>query len=98
MRRAVRFIRPPEQEMLEAAKYYELQAPGLGVDFLARVASAVQDIAEDPECWPSIHYQIRRRLIHRFPYGLLYRIDPEEIVILATMHLHRHPDYWAGRL
>jgi hypothetical protein len=45
-----------------------------------------------------IRNNIRRRLIHRFPYALLYRIDPEEVIIQATMHLHRHPDYWIDRL
>jgi len=95
--KAVRFLRPAEMEMLDAARYYEQQAPGLGVDFLEKIDSAVRDIGEDPERWPVLRLQIRRRLIHRFPYGLLYRVDPDEIIILAIMHLHRHPDYWIGR-
>jgi plasmid stabilization system protein ParE len=95
--KAVRFLIPAETEMLEAARYYEQQAPGLGVDFLDKIDSAVRDIGEDPERWPVLRLQIRRRLIHRFPYGLLYRVDPDEIIILAIMHLHRHPDYWIGR-
>lgn len=95
--KAVRFLGPAELEMLDAARYYELQAPGLGVDFLEKIDSAVRDIGEDPERWPVLRLQIHRRLVHRFPYGLLYRVDPDEIIILATMHLHRHPDYWIGR-
>jgi hypothetical protein len=35
--------------------------------------------------------------VHRFPYGLLYRVDPEEVIVLAVAHLHRHPTYWVGR-
>ncbi len=96
--KTVRFLSPAELEMLEAARYYELQAPGLGDDFLDRIESAIQDIGMNPGRWPVIRYNIRRRLIHRFPYGLLYRNDPHEAVILATMHLRRHPDYWLGRL
>ena len=95
--KTVRFLRPAELEMLDAARYYELQALGLGMDFLEKIDSAVHDIGEDPERWPVLRLQIRRRLIHRFPYGLLYRVDPDEIIILAIMHLHRHPDYWIGR-
>ena len=93
----VRFLRPAELEMLDAARYYEIQSPGLGVDFLDKIGSAVQDITMHPERWPVVRFNIRRRLIHRFPYALLYRVDPEEIVIQATMHLHRHPDYWINR-
>jgi toxin ParE1/3/4 len=95
--KAVRFLRPAELEMLDAAHYYELQAAGLGLDFLDKIDFAIQDITDDPMRWPVIRPHIRRRLIHRFPYGLIYRIDPDEVLILATMHLHRHPDYWIDR-
>lgn len=95
--KTVRFLRPAELEMLDAARYYELQAPGLGDDFLDKIDSAVRDIGMYPERWPVIRCNIRRRLVHRFPYALLYRVDPEEVVIQATMHLHRHPDYWINR-
>ena len=93
----VRFLRPAELEMLAAAKYYELQTPGLGGDFLDKIDSAVQDIGMHPERWPIVRTNVRRRLIHRFPYALLYRVDPGEVVIQATMHLHRHPDCWINR-
>ncbi len=93
----IRFLRPAELEMIEAARYYELQAPGLGNDFLDRIDAAVQDIGEHPERWPVIQSNIRRRLVHRFPYALLYRIDSDEIVVQATMHLRRRPAYWQER-
>ncbi len=93
----VRMVQPAEQEMLDAAAYYELQVSGLGQDFLAKIASAVTDIAENPERWPVIRLNVRRRLVHRFPYGMLYRVDPDEVVVLAVAHLHRHPAYWVGR-
>lgn len=96
--KTVRFLRPAEIEMLDAARYYDLQASGLGDDFLDKIDSALQDIAAHPERWPVIRFNIRRRLIHRFPYSLLYRVDPDEVVVLAIMHLRRHPDYWLNRL
>jgi len=83
--------------MLDAAKYYELQATGLGDDFLDKIDAAIQDIGANPERWPIVRANVRRRLVHRFPYALLYRVDPNEIVIQATMHLHRRPDYWIDR-
>jgi plasmid stabilization system protein ParE len=93
----VRLLRPAELEMLEAARYYELQASGLGADFLDKIESAMRDIGAHPERWPLVRFNIRRRLIHRFPYCLLYRVDPDEVIVLATMHLHRHPGYWLDR-
>jgi len=95
--KTVRMVRPAEQEMFDAAAYYELQVSGLGQDFLTKVASAVADIAENAERWPVVRLNVRRRLVHRFPYGLLYRVDPDEVVVLAVAHLHRHPTYWVER-
>lgn len=83
--------------MFDAARYYELQAPGLGQDFLNKVESALQDLIHSPERWPVVQEDIRRRMIRRFPYSLLYRIDPGEVVILAVMHQKRHPSYWLPR-
>ena len=93
----VRFLRPAELEMLDAAKYYELQATGLGADFLDKIDAAIQDISENPERWPIIKDSVRRRLVYRFPYALLYRVDPDEVLVQATMHLRRRPDYWFNR-
>ena len=95
--KTVRFLRPAELELLDAAKYYELQAAGLGNEFLDKVVAALKDIREHPVQCSIVKLNIRRRLVTRFPYALLYRVDPEEIVIEATMHTRRRPDYWFGR-
>lgn len=95
--KTVRFLLPAEQEMLEAAQYYASQEPGLGQDFMDAIESAAANLAEDPRRWPVLRAGVRRRLVHRFPYGLLYRDDPKEVVVLAVMHLHRHPNYWLKR-
>ena len=96
MKRA-RFLLPAQEEMLSAAAYYEAQAPGLGGGFLQKVDAAIRDISEHPERWPVIRSQVRRRLVHRFPYGVFYRVDPEEVVILAVADLRRRPNYWISR-
>ena len=93
----IRFLQPAENELIDAALYYESQAEHLGEDFLAKIGSALEDIRANPKQWPVIEGGTRRRLAHRFPYGILYRIDPEEIVVLAVMHLRRDPKYWTSR-
>ena len=92
------FLPQAEQEMLKAARFYESQTAGLGVDYLSEVERAVQTIAESPTTWPAIEGKLRRRLIRRFPFGILYRIEPEEIVIIAVAHLRRKPWYWKKRI
>ena len=96
--KSIRILQPAEQEMLDAAYYYELQAAGLGSEFLDKIDSAIADISSNPDAWQVVHGRIHRRLVVRFPYALLYRIDINEIAILAIMHLHRRPLYWMNRL
>ncbi len=86
-----------ERELNDAARYYERERSGLGSAFIAEIERATAMILDHPEASPTILGDIRRRLCHRFPYGLLYAIKAEEIRILAVMNLKRRPGYWAGR-
>jgi toxin ParE1/3/4 len=86
-----------QDEMAEAARFYESHRAGLGQAFLRSVGDAVAEIREHPGRWPLIDNISRRRLVRRFPYALIYRDDPDEIMILAVMHLHRQPGYWRDR-
>lgn len=97
MNYSLRLLLPAEQELFDAACYYEFQAPGLGADFLNKIEHAFQDIALIPKRWPIVCDTIRRCLIRRFPFSLLYRIDSDEIIRLAVMHQKRHPYYWLPR-
>jgi toxin ParE1/3/4 len=86
-----------EREFGDAAKYYEHSDPGIGSAFIVEVLSSIQNIHSHPLAWPTISGDIRRCLVNRFPYGVLYYVQRDEIIILAVMHLHRHPDYWRAR-
>jgi plasmid stabilization system protein ParE len=92
-----RLLLPAEQEMFDAARYYESRATGLGQDFLHKVETVLQDLVHSPERWPIMEDDIRRKLIRRFPYSLIYRIELAEVVVLAVMHQKRHPSYWLPR-
>jgi len=86
-----------EKEFLEAINYYENRERGLGYDFAIEVFATIQNIVIYPTAWPALEEGVRRCLVHRFPYGVIYSIEQEEIFLLAVMHLHRHPDYWKNR-
>ena len=49
---AVRLLLPAEQELFDAACYYEKQASGLGQDFLNGIETALRHILEAPHRWP----------------------------------------------
>jgi plasmid stabilization system protein ParE len=86
-----------EYELNEAAQYYDLEEPGLGVAFLEEVDRCLQSIQTAPEAGAILRGTIRRRLLRRFPYALLYKIKSSGIRILAVMNLRRRPTYWVGR-
>jgi len=86
-----------EDEFVEAVAYYENCAPGLGIDFSREVYATIKNAVDYPTLWPVIEVEVRRCLVYRFPYGVLFSIEPDGIFILAVMHLHRDPKYWKHR-
>ena len=91
-------LRPEaEQDIAEARDWYEERSAALGQDFVSAVDATVAGIAERPLAFPEVHGATRRAVIRRFPYGVYYRIADREIVILAVMHGHRHPQQWLRR-
>jgi plasmid stabilization system protein ParE len=91
------FHRLAEYELNEAAQYYDLEDPGLGAAFLVEVERCLRSIQATPEAGAILRGTVRRRLLRRFPYALLYRIKPNGIRILAVMNLRRRPNYWIDR-
>ena len=94
----VKFLPDAEEEMYEAAKYYQSQTSGLGSDYLSEVEKAITSIVKSPLTWPKIEGELRRCLVRRFPFGILYYTESEEVVIVAVSHLWRKPGYWKKRL
>lgn len=93
----VSYHRLARRELNEAAQYYESESSGLGAAFLDEVERCTQAIANFPEAGPLITGTIRRRLVLRFPYALVYSIKPDSVRVLAVMSLKRRPMYWVGR-
>ena len=77
------FLDPAAQEMLEAARYYENNAAGLGEEFL--VLHTLNRILEQPKSGRVIRGHTRRRLLRRFPFGVMYCIEGKDIVVVAIM-------------
>ncbi|MGD0886533.1 MAG: type II toxin-antitoxin system RelE/ParE family toxin [Thermodesulfovibrionales bacterium] len=87
-----------DEEITEAAQYYEYREPGLGSDLLGEVERAFDQILANPEACQRIGGKVRRKSLWRFPYNLLYAVSPERIRIVAFAHLKRRPFYWRKRL
>jgi plasmid stabilization system protein ParE len=93
-----RLLSPAKRELQDAVRYYENCVSGLGYDFLQEVRETIFRITRWPEAWQPLDEEIRRCRTHRFPYGIIYTVEDGEVLILAVMHLHRHPDSWRKNL
>ena len=85
------------RELLEAIDYYNGIEPGLGASFLVEIEAAIFLVLEFPTLWVEIENGIRRCLVRRFPYAVLYTAEAGRVFILAFMHTRRKPGYWSSR-
>lgn len=94
----IRFLLAAEQELIETVGYYNFQSPGLGFEFAVEATHTLTRIAEYPLAWHKLSERTRRCRTNRFPYGIIYQIRKDCIMIIAVMHLHRKPETWQERI
>jgi toxin ParE2 len=90
----IRFLEAARDDLRDAIHYYEAQRPGLGAEFRDEIRSSLERIERFPEAWHPLSQHTRRCRTHRFPYGIIYQVREDEILVVAVAHLHRRPDYW----
>lgn len=93
-----RVLSVAQAEIEAAIDFYNRDCPGLGYEFADEVFRTIRRSADNPLAWQSISQRTRRCLTHRFPYAVLYQIRGDELLVIAVMHLHRHPDSWKNRV
>jgi len=86
-----------EAELSAAIEYYEDREAGLGYDFSLEVLASIRNILAHPIAWPVMEEGVRRCLVNRFPFGVLYSLEPTGVFVIAVMHLRRRPDHWKNR-
>jgi plasmid stabilization system protein ParE len=86
-----------QSELLASIRYYEDCQRGLGHRFRLLVESAVKKIVEAPFIYRVLKAPFRRYLLPKFPYSIIYSIEPDHIRIIAVAHNKRKPGYWSDR-
>lgn len=94
----ISFLEVAEGELDEAVYYYNNEFPGLGDVFLTEVLKCLNRIASFPHSWQPCSKRTRRCQTRRFPYGIIYQVRDEEILVVAVANLHRKPEYWRDRI
>lgn len=86
-----------EKELEEIENHYDGIREVLGNRFREDIEMTISRILKFPNGWQPISSSIRRCRLSSFPYGIVYRVTPREIRLLAVMHNHREPGYWKYR-
>jgi plasmid stabilization system protein ParE len=92
------FLPAAEQDLIDAAAYYESDLRGLGYEFMLEAQRVTRVLIEQPLLGKKIDQVHRRIPLRRFPYALIFRHDRDVIRVVAVAHHRRRPRYWAGRV
>ena len=86
-----------ELDVIDAVAWYEEQRSGLGGEFLIELDAVMQRIVQSPLQFPQIKDNVRRALLHRFPYSVYFLASDEMVDVIAVLHQHRDPRIWEQR-
>ncbi len=84
-------------EIKDAKEWYETENEGLGIRFEDEVRGIMRQIVICPKLATEIELGYYRRFVKVFPYKVIYKVDPDLVLVLAVGHNHRHPTFWKGR-
>ena len=94
----IRFLSVALTEVNDAVSYYEELEQGLGTRFYVEVRACIENIRNHPKAWARISSRTRRCRTKTFPYGIIYQIRRDEILVVAVASLRRRPEYWKDRI
>jgi hypothetical protein len=87
-----------ESELVKTVSYYNGQTEGPGFEFAAEVKRTIGRMVQFPDAWQRLSPRTRRCRTRRFPYGVVYQVKGDTLLLVAIMHLRRHPGTWKSRL
>jgi toxin ParE1/3/4 len=91
-------IRPRARlQIAEATDWYDNQSPGRGDDFLRSLQDTIESICRNPYQYQVLRGELRRALLRRFPYLIIYAVSGDEVTVLRCVHTHRDPRRWLSR-
>lgn len=93
-----RFHREADEEFTGALQHYFDISPALGGRFYDEINRLILEIRTHPARYRMFDPPVRRLLAEDFPYALIYLDEPEQVWLIAVMHLKRKPGYWKQRL
>ncbi len=96
--RPVQFLPEAEADLIETFAWYDAQRAGLGAEFLDAVGELLASIGRAPRLYPVVVRRTHRARMRRFPYGILFAMEPDGILVTGIFHSRRDPRRWSDRV
>ena len=64
----------------------------------AEEAEVFARIAANPQLHATVYQDVRKAVVPKFPYVVLYTEEAGEVVVIAVFHTARDPAVWQGRV
>ncbi len=93
-----RFHADALRELRETVEYYRGISPEVVADFILEMQRLVRETCDHPHVFRQFDPPARRHFSTRFPYGIIYLVEPDGVWIVAVMPLKREPTYWKQRI
>jgi len=94
----IHFVKEALFDIEDIVLWYEEQRIGLSYDFELCLEAGVDAILRNPDAFQKKYRNIKVRFISRFPYGIHYRFEKNEIIVIGLFHTSRSPKNWSRRL
>ena len=98
MARELEYLEEALEEAEAAVRWYVERSLTAAAAFSEELDAAESAIAQFPEAWPRFDHGTHRYLLRRFPFSIVYRVEPRRILIVAVAHGRRRPGYWRSRV
>ncbi|KOP37707.1 type II toxin-antitoxin system RelE/ParE family toxin [Flavobacterium sp. WLB] len=92
------FVKEALFDIEDIVLWYEEQRIGLSYDFELCLEAGIDSISRNPDLFQKKYKNIRMHFISRFPYGIHYRVEKDQISVIGIFHTSRSPKNWSKRL
>lgn len=86
-----------ESELKEAEEWYNIQKEDLGKEFIVEIEKTLTQITHNPKQFVKIRKDVRKAVLKRFPFSIVYSVVDDTIELYSFLHHSRNPKIWQVR-
>jgi plasmid stabilization system protein ParE len=94
----IRFIPEADAELTEARQWYSHHRQDLDLEFMQCIDGVLARVVSNPHSFPVVYRNLRRAVVRRFPFAVLYEVTANEIQVVVVFHSRRNPEVWKSRV